>query len=377
METHKNSNRIRLWERLKRAFATHSMTVELIAMSIGIGTILSLSDTAPEQAHFLLKAPIIRQTASASSQSIQPKSITKRDLRLEERKRQALVRAKTTVALQKPYLALNDLRPAAMEEPESGSSSSPATPPFSRSAAKSSTPVLTIRQQADVISFPVFDHSVHPFTATPNWGAMTSPAEWNRTYRQMNDADFVRIPAYDLRMLTTPSKSLIKDRYDAETIKILTAKLYYSTRFFGAYNLDATEFTAVHPGIDLKLAADTPIGAVAGGRVHAVRHDEQSLGLHVIIEHHAPDGQTYYSIYGHMETATVKIGDAVTPGMKIGTVGLSGHTTGPHVHLQVDRGEPNETYHEVYWPSVVPTPEEADIHTVNPITFIRQFADGN
>ena len=111
--------------------------------------------------------------------------------------------------------------------------------------------------------FPAFGHAVQPVQAVPNWGAMRSPKEWNRSYAEMDERDFVPVPDYDLTTLTIPIQSLLK-RAPGQ-VATLTDKLFYSTRYFGAYDLDAGEFTGAHAGIDLKLAEGTPVGAIAGG----------------------------------------------------------------------------------------------------------------
>jgi murein DD-endopeptidase MepM/ murein hydrolase activator NlpD len=197
---------------------------------------------------------------------------------------------------------------------------------------------------------------------------MTTPAEWDRSYAQMERTDFVSIPRYDLSVLTIPVSDL-EDRRTPEEISSLTAKLFYSTRYYGAYDLDAGEFTGAHPGIDLKLALGTPIGAVGGG---IVRYAGNSglLGLHVIIEHRMPDGSAYYSIYGHFGSISVHEGDTVRSGQTLGAVGMTGSTSGPHLHLQIDRGEPGEV-HVPYTTTSVPSREAVRRWTVNPITFIR------
>lgn len=190
----------------------------------------------------------------------------------------------------------------------------------------------------------------------------------------MKRSDFVRVPAYDMDVLTTPMKELLKDRDDAGTIRAITAKLFYSTRFFGTYDLDEGEFSGDHAGIDLKVPEGTPVASVAGGRVSNVIRDASGLGLHVIVEHRL-QGETYYSIYGHLGATAVREGEDVTPGQILGRSGSTGRSTSPHLHLQVDKGEPNEASHEAYQTDGVPSRAEAARNTVNPMTFIAAHAE--
>lgn len=198
---------------------------------------------------------------------------------------------------------------------------------------------------------------------------MKTPAEWNRDYSEMDRTEFVRLPRYDLDELTTPMATILAKRDDPESIRLITAKLFYSTRFFGSYDTDAGEFSGNHAGIDLKLPFGTPVVSIAGGRVNAVVREESGLGLHVIIEHRLGD-ETYYSIYGHLSSVGVTQGQEISPGAYIGAVGNTGRSTLPHLHLQIDRGARDENPHVVYWPGNVPTPEEAARYTVHPISFI-------
>lgn len=196
---------------------------------------------------------------------------------------------------------------------------------------------------------------------------MHSAAAWNRPYKELTADDFVPVPSYDMRKLREPFDSLLSPRNEPE----ITRKLFYSTHYFGDYDLDGAEYEAAHAGIDLKLALGTPLGAVAGGRVQTAKNSGP-LGLHVIIEHRV-GSEVFYSIYGHLGYASVKPGDDLAPGQFIGTVGMTGSTSGPHLHLQIDRGHPGETDHEPYAPSSAPSPSEADHWTVHPIKFIEKY----
>jgi len=274
----------------------------------------------------------------------------------------------------------SSLRPAAPDEdPRTGTGSlddtgsgsvlPPSSSESSSSSASSVSPLPTD-------GFPAFDHAVMPVGKAPNWGDMRTPDEWNRWYDELRDEDFVSIPVYDITDLTSKTmKELLETRNDPRTIRILTEKLIYSTRYFGAYDLDAEEFTGIHPGIDIKLAEGTPVGAIAGGRVHAAISKNSGLGLHVIIEHRLPDGSQYFSIYGHLGSVNVAAGDIVKPGDIIGAIGMTGKTTSPHLHLQIDRGYGEEDTHVPYMPDHLPTRSEAARFVVHPIEFIRMYAN--
>lgn len=82
-------------------------------------------------------------------------------------------------------------------------------------------------------------------------------------------------------------------------------------------------------GIDIAASVGSAIHPIAGGVVQSVGNDARS-GNFVVIKH--PDGHT--SSYSHMAQVSVKQGDPVDGAGVLGTVGMTGHTTGPHVHLR-------------------------------------------
>lgn len=264
-----------------------------------------------------------------------------------------------TAVRQKPLLAFN--------EKEAGPS---AEAPPEQTAAPEHSSAPAISPEASLAAFPPMVRTVFPLASAVNWGAMDRPEQWNRTYAQMTPSDFAPIPAYDLSKLRIPMQSLIQPR----NVEEITRKLFYSTRFFGAYDLDSGEWVAPHPAIDLKAPIGMPVLAAAGGRVYAVRHSAV-LGIHVIIEHRHPVDGLFYTIYGHLGSTTVREGEDVAPGQKIGEIGMTGNTSGPHVHFQVDLPDGSEP-HQVYLPDSVPSPGEAARHVIHPILFLQRYADG-
>lgn len=96
-----------------------------------------------------------------------------------------------------------------------------------------------------------------------------------------------------------------------------------------------TPFKGGHPGIDLATSTGVDIYPYGEGRVVETRFELFGLGRSVVVDH----GDGLVSVYGHMSTIFVKPGDAVTLTTVVGEVGSTGHSSGPHLHLEIyDQG---------------------------------------
>lgn len=227
-------------------------------------------------------------------------------------------------------------------------------------------------QAAAPESFPEFGCAIDPFGFSPHWGGMTL-SEMNRNYRLMSMEEFISPPAYNMSVLTNPLKDLERPPLTTGKREAITAKLFYSTRFMGAYDLDAAEYSSdKHPAIDYKMPMGAPIRAIAGGRVHRVDSDPSGLGTYVIIEHRLPSKETVFSIYGHMSKQHVRVGQDVAVGELIGAVGNTGHSTNPHLHLQIDRDR-GVSPHTVYIPRKGASRSEIARYTMHPIEFVEKY----
>lgn len=93
-----------------------------------------------------------------------------------------------------------------------------------------------------------------------------------------------------------------------------------------------------HNGVDLAGAVGTPLRAAAAGTVIVANVGGYGggYGNYVVIKH-ANGTQT---LYGHMNTVDVSVGQSVGQGQYIGTLGNTGRSTGPHIHFEV-RGAKN------------------------------------
>ena len=97
----------------------------------------------------------------------------------------------------------------------------------------------------------------------------------------------------------------------------------------------STKFSRFHPGVDIATGLGMPIHPVAEGDVVEVNFGIFGFGNHVIISH----TKGLKSLYGHMGRVYVATGQKVSAEDTLGTVGMTGFTSGPHTHLEITRDE--------------------------------------
>lgn len=93
----------------------------------------------------------------------------------------------------------------------------------------------------------------------------------------------------------------------------------------------------MHKGIDIRAKHDDVLATENGGKVVAVNHNTNTRGgKSVTVEYARTDGSKVQTTYMHLSSISVKAGDEVKAGQKLGVSGNTGtRTTGEHLHFGV------------------------------------------
>jgi murein DD-endopeptidase MepM/ murein hydrolase activator NlpD len=88
----------------------------------------------------------------------------------------------------------------------------------------------------------------------------------------------------------------------------------------------------MHTGIDIGASYGASVMAADGG-VIIISEYSPSYGHYIVISH----GNGMTTLYAHLSKRLVKEGDKVTQGQKIGLIGSTGNSTGPHLHYEISK----------------------------------------
>ncbi|KZD56508.1 N-acetylmuramoyl-L-alanine amidase [Bacillus cereus] len=95
----------------------------------------------------------------------------------------------------------------------------------------------------------------------------------------------------------------------------------------------------MHYGLDIAASGTVSVSAAADGVVTRSYYSE-SYGNVVFISHNM-NGQTYTTVYAHLNSRSVSAGQSVKQGQQIGFMGNTGQSEGQHLHFEVHKGEWN------------------------------------
>ena len=156
-----------------------------------------------------------------------------------------------------------------------------------------------------------------------------------------------RIDGLPPRKVTPSQQDLARIRREGALITAARSRDSHSTAFAGGFILPTEgrfsgrygsqrilngEPRRPHLGIDIAAPESTPVVAAAAGEVVLAEADLFFTGGTVVIDH----GHGITTIYSHLASLDVAMGDQVAQGASVGTVGATGRATGPHLDWRVN-----------------------------------------
>ncbi len=119
----------------------------------------------------------------------------------------------------------------------------------------------------------------------------------------------------------------IKERYfkGEPEFPVINGKI---GKLFGDQRIFNKKKKSIHYGTDISAPKRTPVKTIFKGKI-VLTGNLYYTGKTVVVHH----GDGLLSLYAHLNKITVKKGQMVEKGEKIGTIGSTGRSTGPHLHL--------------------------------------------
>jgi murein DD-endopeptidase MepM/ murein hydrolase activator NlpD len=157
-------------------------------------------------------------------------------------------------------------------------------------------------------------------------GPELSDAGSVRTYsikvvKKLKDSDWNKVKKSNTAALDKSNKTLIRP---------VVGRV---SSLFGKRKHPKTKSWHFHSGIDIVARKGTPIMAAMAGKV-TYSGWKRGYGMVIIIDH----GDELETVYAHCSRVSVKTGQMVNVGQRIGSVGSTGVATGSHLHFEVRRG---------------------------------------
>ncbi len=155
-----------------------------------------------------------------------------------------------------------------------------------------------------------------------------------------------RIDGLDQKMVTPPESVLKRIKKDAANVyKARSAKSDNDALFtgfiwpaegpvtgvYGSQRILNGKPSRPHYGLDVGSPTGTPVVAPVDGTV-TLADDLYYSGYTIVLDH----GMGVFSTFLHLDTMTVKVGDTVSQGEQVGTIGETGRATGPHLDWRIN-----------------------------------------
>ena len=138
---------------------------------------------------------------------------------------------------------------------------------------------------------------------------------------------------FDILVLTGNGRQIVGNPFDFNWLPNITS--HYGFRVHPISNTKQ-----MHMGIDIAAPQGTPIFATHTGTIAQVQFSDTGYGNMIRLSGEGMDGGEVVVLFAHLHEIHVTNGQEVTQGDLIATVGSTGDSTGPHLHLEVIRQNP-------------------------------------
>ncbi|MFD0961818.1 peptidoglycan DD-metalloendopeptidase family protein [Paenibacillus chungangensis] len=179
---------------------------------------------------------------------------------------------------------------------------------------------------------------VQTLSATRSDGAAALPytrdAVQMASYAQDTSLDLVELSRMVDAMEQSMVQTLRQAQHKRETVDAIPSKWPTAskqlTSGFGYRKDPITGSIKFHAGIDIQGKSGDTVFSAADGVVSDTGYDRW-LGYYIIIDHL----NELQSAYMHLKQIDARVGEEVVKGERIGLLGSSGRSTGPHLHFQI------------------------------------------
>lgn len=154
---------------------------------------------------------------------------------------------------------------------------------------------------------------------------LTSRSFYDVIYPRMN-AD--QLQHFEILMRSKGNRQYVGNPFDFNWLPYVTS--YYGYRIH-----PISGDKDYHMGVDIGLPTGTEILAGFDGTVTVAGYDAGGYGNYVVVQKVKDDGTVIEAKYAHCDRLLVSVGQTVSEGDAIATVGNTGNSTGAHLHLEV------------------------------------------
>jgi len=145
----------------------------------------------------------------------------------------------------------------------------------------------------------------------------------------------------------------VKKRRQLEQLPTIQPALGRLSSTYGSRLHPILRYYRMHAGVDISVPNDSPVYATGGGTIELIDYDS-GYGNYIVIDHPAVG---YKTLYGHLNSTHLKVGDEVVRGQQIALSGNTGLSTAPHIHYEV-RDQNHNPLDPINFFGVSMTPEE-------------------